>query len=208
MASSSQKTLGYLFVLLLVAAIGIGSRVWQRDATSVTIGGSFTLVRSDTGETVTPASFRGRYMLVYFGYTYCPDVCPTSLSTIAAALDELPDSVMQKITPLFITVDPSRDTVEAIKAYVGFFHPKLIGLTGTQAQTTAAAKAYQVQYSYVKDGETITAPTAKMDYTVDHSSLVYLMAPDGSFVRYFEHGTSFQDMAKGITTAMAKAAQP
>ncbi|PKQ02243.1 MAG: SCO family protein, partial [Alphaproteobacteria bacterium HGW-Alphaproteobacteria-12] len=129
------------------------------------VGGPFTLV-NDAGETVTDETFRGRYMLIYFGFTFCPDVCPTELGIMSAALDQLGDEA-EKVQPLFVTIDPERDTPEVMARYVTLFHPRLTGLTGTPEQIAHIAKAYHVFYRKAED-ETST------DYTMDHSSIVFL----------------------------------
>jgi protein SCO1/2 len=114
-------------------------------------------------------------MLVYFGFTFCPDVCPTTLNHVADALDRLGDKA-DKIVPVLITVDPKRDTPEAMKQYVAAFTPRMVGLTGTPEQAAAAARAYRVYY---KENRTGPGPN---DYTMDHSSILYLMGPDGAFI--------------------------
>ncbi len=120
------------------------SRVTLEPAGAVgpNIGGSFTLV-DHNGTTVTAGDFRGRFMLMYFGYTYCPDVCPTTLTTMADANDIL-DGDGESVVPVFVTVDPERDTPEHLKMYVNYFHPRLVGLTGTTQSVAAAAKAYRI----------------------------------------------------------------
>ncbi len=160
-------------------------------ALSPTIGGPFTLV-DQNGRTVTAADFRGRFMLVYFGYTYCPDVCPTTLTTMADAIDLL-DGDGENVVPVFITVDPARDTPEHLKMYVSYFHPRLVGLTGTSEAVAAAAKAYRVYYA-----EAHQEGAAEDDYLVDHLSFVFLMGPDGAFRAHFENGAGAEAMAKRI----------
>jgi protein SCO1/2 len=161
---------------------------------AVSVGGPFQLT-DHTGKQVTEQSFRGRFMLVYFGYTYCPDVCPTELQTMANALDLLgPDAA--RIAPLFITVDPERDTVTALGEYVTLFDKRLIGLTGTVEQTTAVARAYRVYYAKVSPKDSTT-------YLMDHSSFLYLMGPDGSFRSLFRQGMSPDDLAKALRTRLA-----
>lgn len=155
-----------------------------------TIGGPFTLVNQE-GKTVTDADFHGQYILVYFGYTYCPDVCPTSLTLIADALDLLGDKA-QKVTPIFITIDPERDDPASMKMYIEHFHPRLQGLTGTPEQIKAVAKSYKAYYAKVGDGYD------DGDYSMDHSSITYLMGPDGKFVTHFGHGTEPEIMAKKL----------
>ncbi len=155
------------------------------------IGGPFTLV-DHNGQTVTAGDFRRRFMLVYFGYTYCPDVCPTTLTTMADAIDIL-DGDGERVVPVFITVDPERDTPEHLKMYVNYFHPRLVGLTGTSESVAAAAKAYRIYYAKApEDG------ASGDDYLLDHVSFVFLMGPDGAFRAHFENGISPQAMAKRI----------
>jgi len=154
------------------------------------IGGSFLLVNQD-GETVSEADFMGKYMLVYFGFTYCPDVCPTSLTVIEDALGLLGDEA-EHITPVFITVDPERDNPEALKLYVEHFHPRQVGLTGSVAQIKAVAKAYKVYFSKSGDGY-------DDDYLLDHSSITYLMSPEGKFITHFSNGVEASTMAEKIT---------
>jgi protein SCO1/2 len=153
-----------------------------------TVGGPFTLVNQD-GQTVTEADFRGRHMLVFFGYTFCPDVCPTTLQTASSALDLVEDRAAA-VQPVFITVDPTRDTPAILKEYVAHFHPSLVGLGGTAEQIAAAAKAYRVYYA--KD--TAEGDSAD-DYLVAHSAITYLMDPDGKFVTHFSHQTGAEEMA-------------
>lgn len=154
------------------------------------IGGSFTLV-DGTGATRTDEDFRGRLMLVYFGFTYCPDVCPTELQAMGQAVDLLGDKA-NSVQPIFITIDPERDTPQMVGQYVESFHPRMVGLTGTPEQVAAAAKAYRVYYRKAE-------VEGSSDYLMDHSSIVYLMGRDGKFLTHFSHGTSPQDMAKGIS---------
>jgi protein SCO1/2 len=129
-------------------------------------------------------------MLIYFGYTFCPDVCPTELQAMSQAIDGLGDEA-GKVTPVFITVDPERDTVEQLAGYAEHFHPRLIALTGTTEQVAAAAKAYRVYYRKVEDESTT-------DYMMDHSSIIYLMGPNGRFLTHFSYGTGPDKMAEKI----------
>ena len=119
-------------------------------AQAASIGGPFELI-DHTGQTVTEENFDDRYLLVYFGYAYCPDVCPTELLIMGQAVDELGD-LSDEVQPLFITVDPARDTVAALAEYVPAFHPRLVGLTGSEAQIHDAAKAYRVYYPAQRTG--------------------------------------------------------
>ena len=159
----------------------------QSDA-PVPIGGPFTLTDQD-GKSRTDADFRGKYMLIFFGYTYCPDVCPTTLAVETAALDKLGEDA-NKIAPIFVSVDPKRDTPEKLKSYLAAFSPRFIGLTGSDGEVAAAAKAYKVYYKI--------NPAADGNYTVDHSGIIYLMGPDGKFVTHYELDTSPDAMAADL----------
>lgn len=174
-------------------ALNFGSLTMKGGSTSSTgkalIGGPFVLV-DHTGKRVTDKDFLGRYMLVYFGYTYCPDVCPTELQVMTAALNKL-GPLADRVTPVFITVDPERDTVEQMASYVTNFHPRLIGLTGSVEQVRAAAKAYRVYYAKTED-------SSATDYLIDHSSFVYLMNPRGEYVTHFPYGLGSDKMAAQI----------
>ncbi|GMV64108.1 MAG: hypothetical protein AMXMBFR74_32750 [Parvibaculum sp.] len=155
------------------------------------VGGPFTLV-NDAGETVTDETFRGRYMLIYFGFTFCPDVCPTELGIMSAALDQLGEKA-EKVQPLFVTIDPERDTPEVMARYVTLFHPRLMGLTGTPEQIASIAKAYHVFYRKAED-------ESSTDYTMDHSSIVFLMGPDGEYLKLFPPQTPPDKMAEAIAS--------
>jgi protein SCO1/2 len=154
------------------------------------IGGPFELV-DQTGNKVTEADFAGRKMLIYFGYTYCPDVCPLGLAKIAAAYDRLSPAEQAELVPIFITVDPERDTVEAVADYVALFHPALVGLTGSPEAVAAAAAAYRV-YFRKAEGESMT------DYLVDHSSFTYLMDGENHYLAHFGHDATAESIAEGL----------
>jgi cytochrome oxidase Cu insertion factor (SCO1/SenC/PrrC family) len=154
------------------------------------VGGPFTLT-DHTGKRVTDKDFRGRTLIVFFGFTFCPDVCPSGLQVIAAAIDKLGPKG-QSITPLFISVDPERDTPAQLASYVKSFHPRLVGLTGTPAEVEAVAKAYRV---YVK---MVTDPKSTAGYTIDHSSIIYVMGPDGAYRTHFTHTTNADVMAERL----------
>jgi protein SCO1/2 len=150
------------------------------------VGGPFTLVDA-AGKTVTDQDFRGRYMLIFFGYTHCPDICPAELQVMAAALDQLGDKA-KKVVPIFITLDPERDTPEAVGAYVKNFSPNIVGLTGSMDAISAAAKAYRVSFSKFQD------KNERDNYTIDHSALAYLMGTDGEYITHIPYGTSVAQM--------------
>jgi protein SCO1/2 len=174
-----QRRLAYvltpaLAALALAVALLAGPMLAASPAAAAAIGGSFALVDQD-GRAVTDAQFRGKWLLVFFGYTHCPDVCPTALNTMAEALDALAPAKRDKVQPIFITVDPERDTPAIMKDYVGAFEgANIVGLTGTPTQVSAAEAAYQV-HAERHDSE-------DGDYTMDHSSMIHIMDPDGHFV--------------------------
>ncbi len=145
------------------------------------IGGKFML-QDHHGKLFTDRDMAGKFQLLYFGYTFCPDVCPTSLVSLSTALKQL-GPLADQVQPYFITVDPARDTPEVLSTYVTYFHPSLIGLTGTQSMIDRVTKRYRVKYEKVID------PDRPADqYVIDHSSGLYLMAPDGTFITKFAHG--------------------
>lgn len=194
----SRTSLFAILAVVVVAALAIGSRlvVWSGSdhVAQAAIGGPFTLIDGN-GRTVTDQDFRGKWMLIYFGYTFCPDVCPTSLSVVAGAMDKLEPAVADKLVPVLITVDPARDTPAVMKDYAAAFHPRMVGLTGTPEQVAVTMKAFKVYAARAK------APNGQNDdatYTVDHSSILYLMGPDGRFVAHFPHGTSADDLAAAL----------
>jgi len=186
-------------LVALVLAWSIASMLWGGGPTAsvnrALIGGPFTLT-DQRGREVADAQFRGRLMLVYFGYTYCPDVCPTELQNMSAALDLLGAQAAQ-VQPLFITVDPQRDTVAQLADYMSHFHPGFLGLSGSPAQVAAAARAYRVYYARAKG--TGKADDPKDDtYLVDHSGFVYLMGRDGQYITHFAPNSDPQKMADRI----------
>ncbi len=152
-------------------------------------GGPFELVDHD-GMVRTDRDFHGRYVLLYFGYTYCPDICPASLQEIAAALEQLGDDG-RDVQPVFVTVDPKRDTSMVLKGYVAQFGERFVGLGGSEKQIRGLAKAYRLHRVKVvpewSEGED--------DYLVDHSSLTFLLGPDGNVVTLFPHNTPADTMA-------------
>lgn len=158
-----------------------------RDPLATQFGGPFALL-DHTGKRVTDADFRGRFMLVYFGFTRCTDTCPVDLPGIAQALDALGPAA-ERIAPLFISVDPVNDTPAVMAAYVANIHPSLIGLSGSEAEIAAVAKAYKVHRRKLSQ-----AHHGPGEYTIDHGSLTYLMGPDGRFLTLLPHGTSAERM--------------
>jgi protein SCO1/2 len=164
--------------------------MWNKEP----IGGPFALT-DHTGKLRTDADFRGKLMLVYFGFTFCPDICPTDLMAIGQAIDKL-GPAGDEVQPLFISVDPERDTAAHLAEYVPFFHPRLIGLTGDAAHIRDAARAYRVYYAKVAIG-------GAADYTFDHSGFIYLMDRDGKYVGFFPPGTPADRMVAVIKPRLA-----
>jgi protein SCO1 len=188
--------LGLLILSSIVFASAlIMSQPPARAATpTVTIGGPFTLSTPD-GTTVTDQTYRGKWLLVYFGYTFCPNSCPTMLLEIATALKKLgPDAA--EVQPLFITVDPRRDTPEVMQQYTQSFDLRIVGLTGTSEQISAAAQEYGAYY--VRHG------TGADDYVMDHSTYLYVMDPQGQFVRAFDTDTPGERIARALRELMAQ----
>jgi protein SCO1/2 len=180
---------------------GIGAVAWlrlseQAAAGLSTIGGPFTLT-DGAGRNVTDRDLRGRYMLVYFGYTFCPDVCPTTLAEMAGALERLGKDA-DRIAPVFITVDPARDTPTVMRDYVAAFGARIIGLTGTPEQIAQVTREYRVYVTTHRSGE-------GRNYTVDHSSILYLMGPDGRFVAPLRTDGTADQLAAQLAKLMSGA---
>jgi protein SCO1/2 len=161
------------------------------------------LLQDVNGRATLPEDFRGRYQLIAFGYTFCPDVCPTTLTEMAAILQAL-DTLADGLQPIFVSVDPERDTLEVLKTYTAFFDPRIVGMTGTPALVSRAADNFKVRYQKV--------PRSDGAYTVDHSAGMYLLGPDGSFLKKFAYATPPGEIAVAIRRQMeevpAQPAQP
>ena len=154
---------------------------------------SFALAAAD-GSAVTERTYRGKWLIVYFGYTFCPDVCPTTLMEIAGALQKLGPRV-ETVQALFVTVDPKRDTPEILSEYTKSFDPRIIGLTGVPAQIAAAAKSFKVFYE--------RRDTDDGGYVYDHTTLIYLVDPDGNFVSALAGSADAQQIADALAATMA-----
>ena len=178
--------MAYYFAGPIQTATGTGTAL---------VGGPFSLTDQD-GRKVTDKDFLGKYMLVFFGYTYCPDICPTELQVMSAALDNL-GAKADEIQPIFITFDPQRDTPEVLKQYVTNFHPRLIALTGTPEEIAVAAKAYRVFYSKIENS---SGPDT---YLMDHSTITYLMDREGKFLKHFSYSTDAAALALALEKAIA-----
>lgn len=180
--------------------IGVALAVYMKDegasvsslapASGTAIGGSFSLIDQD-GKPVTEKDYADSYKLVFFGFTNCPEICPTGLQKIAAVMEVLGDKA-QKIQPLFITVDPARDTPDVMKDYAALFDPRIIGLTGTEEQIKAVEAAYKVYAAKVDDA------AANDGYTMNHSAYIFFMSPQGELLALFSGDDSAQDMMDEI----------
>lgn len=193
MGSRSTRILAIIAGAVVIFGLAVGVN-YLRDTGGgggiATVGGPFRLI-DQNGAEKTDKDFHGELMLVYFGYTFCPDICPTALSDMSIALDEIGDKAKQ-IRPVFITVDPARDTVEVMKQYVPHFHERMVALTGDEAAIAAVANAYRVYFAKSKS----TGPEG--EYLVDHSSIIYLMGRDGRFITHFSHGTPAEKIAERL----------
>lgn len=192
---------------LLVGALFVSLYLWRladvreaqltevAESTGIAeVGGPFSLLDQD-GVRRTEQDFLGRHMLVFFGFTYCPDVCPTTLAVLSAALGQLGPAA-DDIVPVLITVDPARDTPEALKPYLSAFGPEFVGLTGTEDEIAAVAEAYHAYYEIV-DGE-------GGDYTLNHSTVIYLMGPDGKFVNNYSLNMGPDEIAADLENVLAR----
>lgn len=158
------------------------------------VGGPFSLI-DNTGKRVTDKDYLGRYMLVFFGYTNCPDICPAGLQVMSAALDKLGKRA-DDIVPIFITLDPAQDTPEKMATYVKAFSPRLVGLTGTESEIAATAKAYRVYYQKVADEKD------PKSYTIDHSAIFYLMGKDGKLLAPIPHTNDVDQLVASLDRAL------
>lgn len=184
--------------VILLLAIGAAVALFGTPAAmqqAASIGGPFTLVDS-AGKPVTDRAYRGKFMLVYFGYTYCPDVCPTTLNDVAEALDKL-GAKADGVQPVFITVDPARDTPSVVGQYAAAFSPRLQGLTGSAEAIAAVAKEYRVYYAKHQTGP------GPGDYTMDHSSILYVMNPQGQFAGVIRADETPDQMAADLARYMS-----
>lgn len=154
------------------------------------------LLMDTKGRAVSDQDFRGSFQLITFGYTFCPDICPTTLAEMSLILEKL-GSRAEQIQPLFVTVDPERDTPEVLRRYTAYFHPRIIGLTGSPELVRRVADHFKIRY------EKHWEPGAKKDqYSVDHSAGMYLLGPDGSFLGKFAYATPSQEVADRIRALM------
>ena len=194
--SKTTKSL-YVIALLLFFVAGLlmaKYNPWSENNAQASgyggLGGDFTL-QSNQGE-VNLSDFRGKLVLMYFGFTSCPDVCPTSLSSMAASMRELAPEQEAMIQPLFVSVDPDRDTLENIALYSEYFHPTMLGLTGTKETIDKVVKDYGSYYTF------IPLENSSLTYTVDHTSRIYLIDQQGQLVSTLGHGTSVDEITEAL----------
>ncbi len=201
-----QKFLIPLIIFILVVTLGWSAwhltpakKIPGKDVVRVDnplIGGDFSLVNS-AGERRHASDYRGKWMLVFFGFTYCPDICPTDLLKMGQVLDALGESE-QHIQPLFITIDPERDTPDHLALYLENFDPRIEGLTGSADEIRQAAQAYKVYYArQQEEGE------SESDYLMNHSAYLYLMDPEGRYAAHFPHDATVDDVVDRVLREMA-----
>lgn len=202
---NSHKLLVFLFVIMIGltsmvvwltrgTAIPARNEVQQKTGPGITegqalIGGPFRLL-DPQGQEVTDADFRGRLMLVFFGFTHCPDICPMGVLTLSRVMDALGGDAGQ-VAPIFITLDPERDTPEVMRSYVASFPGEIVALTGTREAIDAVASAYRVYHARVETG-------APGEYSVDHSGFIYLMDREGHYLKHFSHEANSQDIVDAV----------
>ena len=175
-----------LFGALMLAALATG----PVRADEPTTGGRFML-KNHLGQIVTDSNFANGYMLILFGYTFCPDICPTGLQVMAEVMDKLGKDG-ERIQPLFITVDPERDTEKVLAAYVKAFHPRIMGLTGPKIMIESVTKKYRVKYAKVED------KPGDPDYTMDHTAAMFFMGPKSKYLARFPYGTEADVIVRKI----------
>ncbi|MCU7829197.1 MAG: SCO family protein [Candidatus Thiodiazotropha sp. (ex Myrtea sp. 'scaly one' KF741663)] len=201
-----QKNLLFAGIALLAVLLGWMLLVWQPTSEHNKIpvlaeaprGGDFTL-RGPQGS-VSLKDYRGQVVLIYFGYTWCPDICPTNLALFSRVLNELTPEELTRVQPIFISVDPARDTIERLKEYTEYFHEKLIGVTGTPSAVEDVAASYGVAFRAVN-------PDTESNYAVDHSADTYLVDPEGKLVLRLPHGTTAETLLVRIREQFSGEAQ-
>lgn len=189
----------FLIIVLAIVAAAVAYFVIRRPAPPIGplvgsgVGGPFALVDQD-GHQVTDRTYAGKYRLMYFGYTFCPDVCPVDVQKMAQGLKAfaaIDPARSAKVVPIFVTVDPERDTPAVMKSFVRAFSPTMVGLTGTTAQAAAARSAFRVYARKAGEGR---------DYLIDHSATIYLMDPDNRPISFLNHGATPQAIAAELDT--------
>jgi len=186
----------WIAVAALLIALTLAS-LWERANAppALAIGGPFTLT-DQAGRLVSDKTFRGKIEVIYFGFTHCPDACPTSLSTIGAAMKKLGPDRAKQIQTIFITLDPERDTPPVMAEYVNYFVPGMEGLTGTPKEIADVARSFRVAYQKVKD------PNSDQPYTIDHMSIIYIMDRQNRYLKHFTQGVTADQLAKALSNAL------
>ena len=187
-------TLALLAILLTALAQKHSRALLSTPPEKPQISAQFSLM-DENGQPVTQADFTAPFQLVYFGFSFCPDICPMQLQVMGAALDKIENThstQARNITPLFISLDPARDTPKILRQYTDLFHPRLIGLTGSQKQIAQAAKNFKIYFAHVQD------QTSAAGYTVDHASIVYLLGADKKFLAAYTHRDTPESMAASL----------
>jgi protein SCO1 len=162
-------------------------------------GGPFSLVNQN-GERVTRETYADKYLLMFFGFTFCPDICPTELAKITRVMELLPLDVAARVQPLFVSVDPERDTPAVLKQYLSAFDPRIAGLTGTPEEVAAMTKAYRIHAAKVPQ-------PGGAEYLVDHAAMLYLMRPDGQFATFYRMTDTADAVAADIAATVTVVAQ-
>ena len=189
-----------LFVILAFAAVKMLAPEWMTAqpgtaaGSKALIGGPFVMTAQD-GEPFTEKSLQGKYALIFFGFTHCPDICPNTLLNVAETMDSLGEDA-NKLLPIFVSVDPKRDTVDHMRTYVKNFHPSIVGLTRTEEQLKQMTDAYKVFYA-IRDTE-----DSAMGYQVDHSGYLYLMGPNGDYLAHYPHNISAPQLKEALIKEM------
>lgn len=206
-----KKLLPLVLVLLLAALLGWTLLGWEPSPENTAHheplnlaqppkGGDFTL-RSAEGS-VSLTDFRGKVVLVYFGYTWCPDICPLNLSYLTLALDSLGPEERERVQVLFVSVDPERDTPERLREYTAYFAPDILGLTGTPQQLASTAALYGAAYRRGEEG------SSAMGYSVDHSAFTYLLDTTGNLKQTLDHATPPERIAAAIRSQLTRGESP
>ncbi|MES9940187.1 MAG: SCO family protein [Candidatus Thiodiazotropha sp. 6PLUC2] len=192
-----QRLLLIIMILLLSSGLAWLLLVWHPEDSkrggaelqAVPKGGDFSF-RSYQG-VVSLKDFRGQVVLLYFGYTWCPDICPTNLALISTILDEMSEAERAKVQPIFVSVDPARDSVDRLKEYVEYFHPKLLGVTASEPVIREVAERYGAAYKlHQEEGEA--------NYVVDHSADTYLVGTDGELINTIPHGATAEELLAAV----------
>lgn len=189
-------------ILIAIASIAVG--VWfglqgmqtEKPGPYAHLGGDFTL-NSDKGP-VSLSDFQGKVVPLYFGYTHCPDVCITSLNKVSAALKEMSEEERAQVQPIFVSVDPERDTPQVTSEYARYFNPQILGLSGSLEDTAEIAKRYLVIY------EKVFIEGSAMDYSVDHSSIIYVIGRDGKIHSLVHHADTAESLLMAVREALAE----